>query len=209
MIRRTSIKSINKKLKENLDWNVLDIGCGYSANEYASVIADVQDFSNFYKKKKFIKITNKQLPFKDNEFDFIIASHVIEHVEDFQYFIREIERVAKQGYIELPSRLGDNLVFENIKEHIWWFKYDDELQTLIASKKNQILEPFITVSTVKKLENVFREDLVLELFWEDKINYKVDSDLEMKSEIKISFLYLVKKYFSKKTRQFLTKLRSK
>ena len=188
---------------------MLDIGCGYSANEYASVIADVQDFSNFYKKKKFIKITNKQLPFKDNEFDFIIASHVIEHVEDFQYFIREIERVAKQGYIELPSRLGDNLVFENIKEHIWWFKYDDELQTLIASKKNQILEPFITVSTVKKLENVFREDLVLELFWEDKINYKVDSDLEMKSEIKISFLYLVKKYFSKKTRQFLTKLRSK
>jgi len=209
LIRRTSIKSINKKLKENLDWNVLDIGCGYSANEYASVIADVQDFSNFYKEKKFIKITNKQLPFKDNEFDFIIASHVIEHVEDFQYFIREIERVAKQGYIELPSRLGDNLVFENIKEHIWWFKYDDELQTLIASKKNQILEPFITVSTVKKLENVFREDLVLELFWENKINYKVDSDLEMKSEIKISFLYLVKKYFSKKTRQFLTKLRSK
>jgi len=57
--------------------------------------------------------------------------------------------------------------------------------------------PFITVSKVKKLENVFREDLVLELFWEDKINFKVDSNLEMKSEKKISFLYLIKKYFSK------------
>ena len=209
MIRRTSIKSINKKLKENLDWNVLDIGCGYSANEYASVIADVQDFSNFYKEKKFIKIIDKKLPFKENEFDFVIASHVIEHVENFQFFIQEIERVSKQGYIELPSRLGDNLVFENVKEHIWWFMYDDELKMLIASKKNQILEPFITVSTVKKLENIFREDLVLELLWEDKINFKVDSALEMKSEFKISFFHLIKKYFSKKIRQFFAKFKTK
>ena len=209
MIRRTSIKSINKKLKENPDWNVLDIGCGYTANKYASVIADVQDFSNFYKEKKFIKIIDKKLPFKDNEFDFVIASHVIEHVENFQFFIQEIERVSKQGYIELPSRLGDNLVFENVKEHIWWFKYDDELKLLIASKKNQILEPFITVSTVKKLEKVFREDLVLELLWEDKINFKVDSALEMKSEFKISFFNLIKKYFSKKIRQFFAKFKTK
>ena len=209
MLQRTSIESINKKLKENPNWNVLDIGCGYTANKYANVIADVQDFSNFYKEKKFIKIIDKQLPFKDKEFDFIVASHVIEHVEDFQYFIQEIERIAKQGYIELPTRLGDNLVFENVKEHIWWFKFDDELKTLIGSKRNQILEPFITVSMIKKLENAFREDLVLELFWEDKINFKVDSDLEMKSEKKISFLYLIKKYFSKKTRQFFAKSRTK
>ena len=209
MIRRTSIKSINKKLKENPDWNVLDIGCGYTANKYANVIADVQDFSRFYKEKKFIKIIDKQLPFKDNEFDFIIASHVIEHVEDFQFFIQEIERISKQGYIELPSRLGDNLVFENVKEHIWWFKYDDELEMLLASKKNQILEPFITVSTVKKLENIFREDLVLELFWEDKINFRLESELEMKSEFKISFPHLIKKYFSKKIRQFFAKFRTK
>ena len=209
MIRRTSKTSINKKLKENPNWNVLDIGCGYTANKYANVIADVQDFSNFYKEKKFIKIIDKQLPFKDKEFDFIVASHVIEHVEDFQYFIQEIERIAKQGYIELPTRLGDNLVFENVKEHIWWFKFDDELKTLIGSKRNQILEPFITVSMIKKLENAFREDLVLELFWEDKINFKVDSDLEMRSEKKISFLYLIKKYFSKKTRQFFAKSRTK
>ena len=209
MIRRTSIKSINKKLEENPDWKILDIGCGYTANKHASVIADVQDFSKFYKEKKFIKINGKQLPFEDKEFDFIIASHVIEHVEDFQFFIQEIERISTQGYIELPSRLGDNLVFENIKEHIWWFKYDDDLKILVASKKNQILEPFITVSTVKKLEKIFREDLVLELFWEDKINFKVDRELEMKSELKISFLYLIKKYFSKKIRQFIANYRTK
>jgi|TARA_B110000444_G_C18769063_1_gene561531 ubiquinone/menaquinone biosynthesis C-methylase UbiE len=209
LIRRTSKTSIDRKLKENRDWHVLDIGCGYTAHKYASVIADVQDFSNFYKEKKFIKITDKKLPFKDKEFNFVIASHVIEHVEDFQFFIQEIERISKQGYIELPTRLGDNLVFENLKDHIWWFKYDDELSTLVASKKSQILEPFVTVSTVKKLEKIFREDLVLELFWEDKINFKIDSSLEMKSEFKISFLYLIKKYFSKKIRQFFAKFRTK
>ena len=204
MLRRTSINIINQKLNDNPNWNVLDVGCGYTANKYANVVADVQNLSNFYKDKKFIRIKEKKLPFRDNEFDFVITSHVIEHIEDFQFFIKEIERISKQGYIELPTRLGDNLVIENLKDHIWWFKYDDELNLLRASKKNQILEPFINVSTAKKLELLFRESLVMELIWENKIEYKVDNDLEMNSETTISFIHLVKKYFSKKIRGFFT-----
>jgi hypothetical protein len=69
--------------------------------------------------------------------------------------IKEIEGISRQGYIELPTRLEDNLVIENLKDHIWWFKYDDDLKILIASKKNQILEPFINVSTAKKLALIF------------------------------------------------------
>ena len=86
MLKRTSLKSINKKLKENPNWNILDIGCGYTANQNANTVADVQDLSSFYKNKKFVRITDKKLPFKDNEFDFVISSHVIEHVEDFHIF---------------------------------------------------------------------------------------------------------------------------
>jgi len=204
LLRRTSINIINQKLNDNPNWNVLDVGCGYTANKYANVVADVQNLSDFYKDKKFIRIKEKKLPFRDNEFDFVITSHVIEHIEDFQFFIKEIERISKQGYIELPTRLGDNLVIENLKDHIWWFKYDDELNLLRASKKNQILEPFINVSTAKKLELLFRESLVMELIWENKIEYKVDNDLEMNSETTISFIHLVKKYFSKKIRGFFT-----
>ena len=207
MLRRTSINSINQKLKENSNWNILDVGCGYTANKNADVIADIQDLSNFYKEKKFVRILEKKLPFKDNEFDFVIASHVIEHVEDFQFFIKEIERISKQGYIELPTRLGDNLVFENLNDHIWWFKYDDELKLLIASKKNQILEPFVTVSTAKKLEFTFRESLVIELLWENKIDYKIDGNLEMKDQLQITFINLIKKYFSKITRRFFSGLK--
>jgi len=204
LLKRTSINSINKKLKENSSWNVLDIGCGYTANKYANTVADIQDLSIFYKDKKFIKITNKKLPFRDNEFDFVITSHVIEHVEDFQFFISEIERISKQGYIELPTRLGDNIVFENLNDHIWWFKYDDELNLFIVSKKNQILEPFVSVSTAKKLESIFRESLIMEIYWKDKVNYKIDSNLELKLIDKINFLTLIKKYFSKKIRRFFS-----
>jgi len=205
LLKRTTINSINKKLKENSSWNILDIGCGYTASQYANTVADVQDLSNFYKNKKFIKITEKKLPFRDNEFDFVITSHVIEHVEDFEFFIHEIERISKQGYIELPTRLGDNIVFENLKDHIWWFKYNDELNSLIVSKKNQILEPFVSVSTAKKLENIFRESLIIEIYWNDKINFKYDESLETDAVSQIKFLSLVKKYFSKKIRRLFSK----
>ena len=145
MLKRTSLKFVNETLSKNSNWKILDIGCGYTANKYATIIADTQDLADFYKDKKFVKIDDKKLPFKDKEFDFVISSHVIEHVEDFEFFINELQRISTKGYIELPTRLGDNLVFENKTDHIWWFIYDDVKNLIVASKKNQIkLEIFIT-----------------------------------------------------------------
>ena len=200
MLNRTSIKHLNSIIKENQKWKVLDVGCGYRAHPKATVIADVQDLSNYYKERKFIKINEKKFPFKDKEFDFVIASHVIEHVEDFEFFIKELERVSSKGYIELPSRLGDNLVFENKTDHVWWFLYDDVNNKLVASKRNQIIEPFITVSTGKLFEKIFRESLVIELMWEEKIDYQIDNSIIQEDVEKISFLKLFKKYLSKKFR---------
>ena len=200
MLKRTTINFINDTLKKNVDWKILDIGCGYRANKFASVIADAQDFSNYYKEKKFIKINEKKLPFKDKEFDFVIASHVIEHVEDFEFFLKELERISSKGYIELPTRLGDNLVFENKSDHIWWFIYDDINNLLVGSKRNQLLDPFINVSIAKLFEKVFRESLVIEIYWEKKIDYKIDNNIREEDFKKISFLKLVKKFFSKKIR---------
>jgi len=203
LLRRTSINFVNETLSKNSNWKILDIGCGYTANKYATVIADIQDLSNFYKDKNFVKIKDKKLPFRNNEFDFVISSHVIEHVEDFEFFLKELERISVKGYIELPSRLGDNLVFENEKDHIWWFTYDDVNNQIVASKKNQLIDPFITVSTAKMFENVFRESLVLELVWEDKINYKIDDTIRHNNFKRISFFKLIKKYLSKKIRTIL------
>jgi len=200
LLKRTSISHVNNILAKNLSWNILDIGCGYRPHQNASVIADIQDFSQHYKEKKFVQIKGKNLPFKDKEFDFVIASHVIEHVDDFEFFIKELERISSKGYIELPSRLGDNLVFENKTDHIWWFYFDDMTDALIVSKKNQLIDPFITVSTAKLFEEVFRESLVIELAWEEKINYKIDNQIRQENFKKISFFKLFKKYLSKKIR---------
>ena len=200
MLKRTSITLVNNILEKNLNWKILDIGCGYKPHKNASVIADIQDFSDFYKEKKFVQIQEKNLPFKDKEFDFVIASHVIEHVDDFEFFIKELERVSPRGYIELPSRLGDNLVFENKNDHVWWFCFNDITNTLIASKKNQLIDPFITVSTAKLFETTFRESLVIELMWEDKIDYKIDKRIRNEGYKKITFTQLIKKYLSKKIR---------
>ena len=199
MIKRTSKKYIDNLLQNNITWNILDIGCGYNASKFAKVICDVQDLSNHYQDKKFIRLTEKKLPFKDKEFDFVVASHVMEHVEDIDFFIKELERVSKKGYIELPTKLEDNLVFENKKDHLWHMDFDDVENKLVVSKKVQYFEPVLTVSTTKKLNEVFRTSLVLELIWEDSINYIVNQSTEDTFK-KISVLNLFKKYFSKRLR---------
>ena len=202
MINRTSLKKIEKKLNENKNWKVLDIGCGYTANKFATTIADVLDLQDFYKDKNFVKIENKKLPFEDNTFDFVIASHVIEHIEDITFFLKEIQRISNKGYIELPTRLGDNLVFENQKEHLWWFTFDDQNKILIAEKKKQILEPFMSVATAKQVSDNFRESFVLELYWENNIEYNIKSEEDKKNE-QLTFFTIIRKFFSKILRRLI------
>ena len=202
MIKRSSLKFTNKLLKENTNWNILDIGCGYTANENANVLCDVIDLQKKYPNKKFIKLASKHLPFGDKEFDFVIASHVIEHTEDPEFFIKELQRISTKGYIEVPTTLEDNLVFENKKDHLWHIEFDDDEQILHINKKVQIFEPILTVSSSQKFRNIFRSSLVIELYWEDKIdfNFKNENNITTKS---ISILNLFRKFISKKLRNIL------
>ena len=204
MIRRSSKQYIDKLLKNNLNWKILDIGCGYTAHENATVICDVQDLSSFYKDKNFVKLDGNVLPFKDNEFDFVIASHVIEHVKDVKTFINELSRISSKGYIELPTILEDNLVFENKKDHIWHMEFDDVDNKLNISEKIQYLEPVITVSTSKKFSKIFRQSLVLELYWEDNIEFNLIQKNKNDFQ-KISRLTLFRKFLSKHLRNILRK----
>tara|TARA_B100000989_G_C19411536_1_gene414589 strand:- start:171 stop:776 length:606 start_codon:yes stop_codon:yes gene_type:complete len=198
LIKRTTKKFVNSLIKKN-NLKVLDIGCGYSANENAIVICDVQDLSSFYKEKNFVQISGKELPFKDKEFDFVIASHVLEHVNDPVLFLEELQRVAKSGYIEVPTKLEDNLVFENKKAHLWHLEFDDLNQNLIISNKRQIFEPILTVSSINKFRKYFSDSLIIQLLWEDKINYSMNMD-KLNNPKKISNLSLIRKFISKKIR---------
>ena len=202
MIKRSSKKFIDSLLEEKSDWKILDIGCGYTAHKNASVICDIQDLSNFYKDKKFIKLEDNKLPFRDKEFDFVIASHVIEHVKDVNYFIKELERISLKGYIELPTVLEDNLVFENKKDHLWHMEFDDIKNELLISKKIQFIEPMVTVSTIKQLSNYFRQSLILELYWENSIEFKI-IDKQVEKIEKLSRLTFARKFFSKLLRNII------
>ncbi len=204
MIKRTSLNYINKILSENSSWKILDIGCGYNANKYATTVCDIQDLSDFYKDKYFIKLNDATLPFKDKEFDFVISSHVLEHVEDTSYFIKELERVSSKGYIEVPTMLEDNLVFENKNDHKWHLKFDDIKNQLIISNKLQYFEPILTVSSVKNMNKYFRDSLILELMWEKKIDHRIEKK-ELDNKNKISILNLFKKYLSKRIRMIFSK----
>ncbi len=199
MIKRSSKHAVEQILEKN-NWSVLDIGCGYAPSKYANVICDTQNLENHYKDKKFVQLKDKRLPFEDKKFDFVIASHVLEHVEDPEFFLNEIQRVSSfGGYIEVPTKLEDNLVFENKNDHLWHIDFDDDKNKLLISKKINYLEPVLTVSTIKKLNKYFRKSLVIELYWEKAINFSIDKNYNGKFE-KFSRLTLFKKFISKKIR---------
>ena len=202
LIKRSSKQYIDTQLDQNPNWKILDIGCGYTANKNANVICDVQDLSKFYKDRNFVKLQNKSLPFEDKEFDFVIASHVIEHVQDIEFFIKELQRISSKGYIELPTILEDNLVFENKNDHIWHMEFDDVNSQLLIKQKIQYIEPVLTVSSAKKLAKYFRQSLILELFWENSIEFRIIDNDKLKFE-KISRLTLTRKFFSKLLRNLI------
>lgn len=65
--------------------------------------------------KKVVYYSGDVFPFKNNEFDYVICSHVLEHVDDIDKFVKEIQRVGKKGYIEFPLIYYDYLY--NFPEH--------------------------------------------------------------------------------------------
>ncbi len=77
--------------------NVLDIGAGGLRRADHVKTVDILELPNtdyvFHVEK------NIPWPFEDNEFDYIILSNVIEHIDDLEPFLKEINRVCKPGGI--------------------------------------------------------------------------------------------------------------
>lgn len=76
---------------------ILDIGCGTnkykSTNKHTEVIGlDKVDLPNVDVVHDLNKIP---YPFKNNQFDIVIANHVLEHIENFFNVMEEIYRILK------------------------------------------------------------------------------------------------------------------
>ena len=78
-----------------------------------------------------INITRK-LPFRDEEFELIYSSHLIEHIflEEFKYFLKESHRILKKG--------GKNVIATPSLEKISTTMYsDDEQAKTITRNRHQ------------------------------------------------------------------------
>ena len=104
---------------------VAEVGSGHNPTYRANVIVEKFIDSNYhrggdvkiYPHQHFVNADGERLPFKDKEFDYVICNQVLEHVEHPETFVSEQSRIAKRGYIETPSLIGEQLFPK--KSHKW------------------------------------------------------------------------------------------
>lgn len=109
------------------NWRVLDIGSGYNPHPRADILADKFLGDNtertgrdvlLVKGKPFVMADACHLPFATKSIDFIICSHIAEHVDEPENFCYELTRVSHAGYIETPSVFTEKLL--HVALHRWY-----------------------------------------------------------------------------------------
>jgi uncharacterized protein YbaR (Trm112 family)/SAM-dependent methyltransferase len=163
---------------------VLEVGAGGNPYPRANVMLDAMESTierneqSLIKDRPLVLGLCEELPFKDKSFDFIIASHVLEHTADPEKFLNELMRVGKAGYIETPEgwfekmcaftyhRLEVSANMEKLfirKKPCW---KPDEIATLWDAKlaKSKPLFDFLRINP----------DLNhLRFYWKDHIEYEI------------------------------------
>jgi glycosyltransferase involved in cell wall biosynthesis len=107
-------------------WRVLDIGSGHQPNRRANVILEKYMQGTIHRTTQQAVVPEDKhlvigdalaMPFHDKAFDFAIASHIAEHVDDPIRFCEEMSRAAIRGYVETPGPLTEYLM--PTKSHRW------------------------------------------------------------------------------------------
>ncbi|HEX9987607.1 MAG TPA: methyltransferase domain-containing protein [Chloroflexia bacterium] len=103
---------------------VLDVGSGHSPNPRSDILCDryIEDDTerggSIRVDRPLIVADGHNLPFKDKAFDYVIASHIIEHMDDPARFCSELARVAKRGFIASPTELAEHMFYWSF--HKWY-----------------------------------------------------------------------------------------
>jgi uncharacterized protein YbaR (Trm112 family)/SAM-dependent methyltransferase len=165
--------------------NVLEIGSGNNPNPRSDILCDRYLSDNGERAGKsgividrpFVIADGYHLPFGDKAFDYIICSHVLEHIDDPKAFIAEIERVGIRGYIEVPSALSERIFGWDF--HHWYCTL--ESGQLIFQKKTQG-EQFggffhrLIAHTIwfRRFFEDHEKDMYVKYEWNDHVNIRVD-----------------------------------
>ena len=163
---------------------VLEVGSGGKPYPRADVLLDAyentreRNWAPLKADRPTILGFVEQLPFRDKAFDFVIASHVLEHSADPEQFIAELQRVAKAGYIEVPDAFFER-INPLLDHHLEITQRDGRL--LIRKKP----APVVDRNLVELYEDRAKSFVTRELFvghpfafhvryyWRGKINFVV------------------------------------
>lgn len=138
---------INTELRIPKNARVLEIGGGGFPHPKTSLILDkflLEDGmcqrggADLVIDRPFVHADACKMPFLDKSFDYVIASHVIEHISEaeIESFVREINRVGNAGYIEAPGPLYETL--RDIPEHLWFVVCAGNTVHLAPKRKKDI-----------------------------------------------------------------------
>jgi len=141
---------------------VLEIGPGSSPHPRADVLLErrYSSLSEYMAQcgdqglkendQRVVLYDGDRFPFIDSQFDYVICSHVLEHVEDIEKFVVEIFRVAKAGYFEYPLIYYDYIY--DIAEHVTFLKKRGD--ALVYCPKKELLS-----SELASVRQLFHESL--------------------------------------------------
>jgi SAM-dependent methyltransferase len=170
---------------------VLEVGGGHNPHPRSNVIVDKFVESNFHrsgdikvmKHQQFLNADGENLPFKDKEFDYVICCQVLEHVENPVRFLSEQFRVAKRGFIETPSLIGEYLFPR--ESHKWILHEHNDVLYLVDKKKmnftfgydlTELIQDYLPRHSIgfKIVERTYPNLETIRIEWEHDFNYVVE-----------------------------------
>lgn len=88
--------------------------------------------------KEIVFYEGNKFPFKDNEFDYVICSHVLEHIPsiEIENFVSELARVAKKGYLEFPTIYYDYIY--NFPKHLTFLLYENGVINYLGKEQTEL-----------------------------------------------------------------------
>ncbi|HJQ04928.1 MAG TPA: methyltransferase domain-containing protein [Nocardioides sp.] len=176
---------------------VLDVGSGDKPSWRADVLLDRypdDEFSGQRSGTGRTRITRPlfdadaaDMPFADGAFAYSICSHVLEHVTDPAAVVRELVRVSRAGYIEVPEAASSKII--DFPSHLWWCRLDTSTTppTLVFTAKTTAsfdpeIEAYLTDSglagPIKKLIDTRHHHNVIALRWSGAQPVRVEGELE-------------------------------
>jgi len=183
-------RKIEPGIKIPRDAKVIDLGSGDKPFWRGDIFLDKlahesQDIHRITKQGviknvgSFIDADITNIPIKNKYFDFSFCSHVLEHLEEPQKALNEIQRISKAGYIEVPDGIVETI--EPRRSHFWFIFLNNNKLVFIRKSKTmqEILYPHGRkhIYLFKKMKEPF-----IRLYWKDKIDYEVIDNLSKKDK---------------------------